>query len=311
MPPGHGRRLASLLVATVAALPWVGKSAEDRGGSGIPAFANIAHRGASGSAPEATRPAFEQAVAAGADYLEMDIQMSRDGHLVAIHDTDLDRTTDGSGRVGDHTLAELKALDAGSWFNRARPGQADPAYAGVRLLTLDEIIEAFGTDRRYYIETKSPELYPGVEEKLIEALQAHGLIERDNVVLQSFSADSLKKLRALNERVPLIQLLWYGRSADGELVEESGITPPLSSAGVADFRDIARYAAGVGPNVEDGGQRVVDASFVRRAHHAGLLVHVYTVDDTATMNELIDIGVDGIFTNFPARLDRVLDRRAD
>lgn len=310
MPTGPGRRLASLLVAAVAALPWVGRSAEVRGG-GIPAFANIAHRGASGSAPEATRPAFEKAVAAGADYLEMDIQMSRDGHLVAIHDTNLDRTTDGGGPVGAHTLAELKALDAGSWFNRAHPGQADPAYVGVRLLTLDEIIEAFGPERRYYIETKSPELYPGVEEKLIETLTAHGLIQRKNVVLQSFSADSLKKLHALDQDVPLIQLLWYGRTADGEMVEESGTTPPLSSAGLADFRGIARYASGVGPNVGDGGQRVVDASFVRRAHRAGLLVHVYTVDDTETMNELIDAGVDGIFTNFPARLDRVLNRRAD
>jgi len=311
MSIGRGRRLASLLVATVAALPWVGKSADDRGADGIPAFANIAHRGASGSAPEATLPAFEKAVTARADYLEMDIQMSRDGHLVAIHDTYLDRTTDGSGRVGDHTLAELKALDAGSWFNRAYPDRADPAYAGLQLLTLDEIIEAFGTDRRYYIETKSPELYPGVEAKLIETLEAHGLIERNNVVLQSFSADSLKKLHALNSDVPLVQLLWYGRTADGELVEESGLTPPLSSAGVADFRAIARYANGIGPNVEDGGQRVVDASFVTRAHRAGLLVHVYTVDDTGTMNELIDAGVDGIFTNFPARLDRILDRRAD
>ncbi|WP_067560667.1 glycerophosphodiester phosphodiesterase [Halofilum ochraceum] len=309
MPKGH--RLASLLVATVAALPWVGKSADQRSGDGIPAFANIAHRGASGSAPEATRPAFEQAVAAGADYLEMDIQMSRDGHLVAIHDTDLDRTTDGSGRVGEHTLAELKALDAGSWFNRAHPGQADPAYAGVQLLTLDEILEAFGTDRRYYIETKSPELYPGVEEKLIETLEAHDLIQHRNVVLQSFSAESLKTLKALNANVPLIQLLWYGLDANGDLVEASGATPPLASAGAADFRAIAGYAAGIGPNVEDGGQRVVDASFVRRAHRAGLLVHVYTVDDTTTMNELIDAGVDGIFTNFPARLDRVLDRRAD
>lgn len=309
MPKGHS--LASLLVATVAALPWVGKSANNHGGDGIPTFANIAHRGASGSAPEATRPAYEQAVAAGADYLEMDIQMSRDGHLVAIHDTELDRTTDGRGRVGEHTLAELKALDAGSWFNRTHPGQADPAYAGVQLLTLDEILEAFGTDRRYYIETKSPELYPGVEEKLIETLEAHDLIQRRNVVLQSFSAGSLKKLKALNADVPLIQLLWYGLDANGDLVEASGATPPLASAGVPDFRAIAGYAAGIGPNVEDGGQRVVDASFVRRAHRAGLLVHVYTVDDTTTMNELIDAGVDGIFTNFPARLDRVLDRRAD
>jgi glycerophosphoryl diester phosphodiesterase len=302
MPIARGRRLASLLVATVAALPWVGKTADERGGAGIPAFANIAHRGASGSAPEATRPAFEKAVTARADYLEMDIQMSRDGYLVAIHDTYLERTTDGSGRVGDHTLAQLKALDAGSWFNRAHPDRADPAYAGLQLLTLDEIIEAFGTNRRYYIETKSPELYPGVEEKLIETLEAHGLIERNNVVLQSFSADSLKKLHALNTDVPLIQLLWYGLTADGELVEESGI---------ADFRAIARYATGVGPNVQDGGQRVVDAAFIARAHRAGLLVHVYTVDDTGTMNELIDAGVDGIFTNFPARLDRVLDRRGD
>lgn len=274
----------------------------------IPGFATIAHRGASGHAPEATEPAFERAVAMGADYLELDIQMSRDGRLVAIHDTTLDRTTSGSGPVGERTLAELQALDAGAWFNRSHPERADPAFAGVRLMTLEEIVARFGVDERYYIETKAPELYPGVEDALAEVLRAHGLVAGGGAVLQSFSEPSLQRLRALVPEAPRVQLL-YCTTDGGGIVVADDHGQPVRALGDDDLARIAAYAAGIGINHVHAGGGVIGPAFVRRAHAAGLLVHVYTVDDEAAMERLIDWGVDGIFTNFPDRLAAVRERR--
>lgn len=302
-----GRRVEQLLPFVFTALAAVppgdgaakaapGGDAGGGPGAGIPAFANIAHRGASGHAPEATLPAFEKAVAAGADYLELDIQMSRDGHLVAIHDTELDRTTDGSGPVGARTLAELRALDAGSWFNERYPERADPAFAGLRLLTLDAILERFGPQRRYYIETKSPERYPGVERALVRTVEAHGLVERGNVVLQSFSETSLRRLHELNPAIPLVHLLWFATA--------SGARAALDGVG-----GFAEYAVGLGINAGAAGAPIVTRRLVEAAHRAGLLVHVYTVDGRRRMRRLTDLGVDGIFTNFPDRLAAVVHER--
>lgn len=307
MPIAPARWLIPLMSVT----PAVASGAGGADAGGIPEFANIAHRGASGLAPEETAPAYEKAVEIGADYLELDIQMTRDGHLVAIHDTTVDRTTDGEGRVGAHTLAELKRLDAGSWFNRAHPERADPAYAGARILALDEVIERFGPGEKYYIETKSPELYPGVEQKLIEVVRAHGLVERGNVVLQSFRPESLRALHALDPEVPLIQLLAYAPGAGGTLEEWHGVTPAPAEIGTSDLEAVAAYAVGIGTNAIHEGRDVMGPELVRKAHAAGLLVHIYTVDDAATMHRLMDWGVDGIFTNFPDRLARVRAERGD
>lgn len=310
MSIGPVRWLAASVLVMPAVVPAAGGADP---AAGIPAFANIAHRGASGHAPEETAPAFEKAVQAGADYLELDVQMTSDGHVVAIHDTTLERTTDGEGKVGEHTLAELKALDAGSWFNREHPDRADAAYAGAKILTLGEIIERFGADEKYYIETKSPQLYPGVEEKLVGILESHDLVARDRVVLQSFRPDSLKRLHALNPDIPLVQLVWYSPGEEGgdELEEWQGVTPAPSAIEVADFEAIGEYAVGIGTNYIHSGREVISPAFVRQAHEAGLLVHVYTIDDEAAMNRLMDWGVDGIFTNFPDRLAAARAGRGD
>src|SRR4051812_8979102 len=101
-----------------------------------PAVAIIAHRGASGHAPEHTFAAYDRAVHFGADYLEQDLQVTADGELVVLHDATLDRTTDGAGQVDEHTLAELRALDAGAWFA--------PGFSGQRVPTLDEVLTRYG-----------------------------------------------------------------------------------------------------------------------------------------------------------------------
>ncbi|MDV6318210.1 glycerophosphodiester phosphodiesterase [Chromohalobacter sp. HP20-39] len=267
----------------------------------------IAHRGASGYAPEHTWYAYDKALTMGADYLELDVHMSADGRLVAIHDTTLERTTDGQGPVKEHSLDELKALDAGSWFNKAHPEYADDAYTGAKLLTLDEVIDRYGQDVRYYIETKSPKDYPELQDALVSKLEAEGLVQSGSVVIQSFSQASLQEVHKLNPDIPLVQLLWYSPSEDGDTLEEwTDVTPSPANITDADFQAIADYADGVGPNYLYEGEPVIDAGFIEQAHANDLLVHVYTINDKDQMRQLLDWDVDGLFTNFPDRLKEVL-----
>ncbi|MGB8713081.1 MAG: glycerophosphodiester phosphodiesterase [Onishia taeanensis] len=271
-------------------------------------FQVIAHRGASGYAPEHTWFAYDKARDMGADYLELDLHMSADNRLMVIHDDTLDRTTNGEGNVKDHTLEALKALDAGSWFNQAHPERADDAYAGAQLLTLDEVIDRYGDDVRYYIETKSPERYPELQRALVETLEAEGLVDAGSVIIQSFSQDSLQQIHALNPDIPLVQLVWYSTTEDGDgLNEWTGVTPAPTEITDADFQAIADYAVGIGPNVVYDGQDVIDAEFVDQAHANGLLVHPYTINETEDMQQLLDWGVDGMFTNFPDRLSAIVE----
>src|SRR3970040_167766 len=134
----------------------------------------IAHRGASGTAPENTMAAFRRAIELGANFIETDLQLTRDAHLVAIHDVTLERTTNGHGTVRDHTLAELRQLDAGSWFS--------PEFAGEKIPTMDEI---FGLAREadvvFFLELKADVLW-GVEHKLAHALRQSGEAARTMVL---------------------------------------------------------------------------------------------------------------------------------
>jgi glycerophosphoryl diester phosphodiesterase len=271
-------------------------------------FQIIAHRGASGYAPEHTWFAYDKARDMGADYLELDLHMSADNQLMVIHDDTLERTTNGEGNVKNHTLEELKALDAGSWFNQAHPEYANDDYAGAKLLTLDEVIDRYGDDVRYYIETKSPERYPELQRALVETLEAEGLVDAGAVVIQSFSQDSLKQIHELNADIPLVQLVWYSTAEDGDGLEEwTGVTPAPSEITDADFQAIADYAVGIGPNVTYEGQDVIDDNFVDQAHANGLLVHAYTINEPEAMQRLLDWGVDGMFTNFPDRLSAIVE----
>ena len=168
---------------------------------------NIAHRGASAYAPEHTIPAYTLGQQLKADYIEIDLQMTKDGHLVAMHDETVNRTTNGTGLVKEHTLEELKQLKAGSSFNEKHPTLAKKEYENAKVPTLEEVIEVFGHDANYYIETKSPDEYPGMEEKLLEIINHYEI--QDKVIIQSFSEESLQKLHSLHVNIPLVQLLSY------------------------------------------------------------------------------------------------------
>ncbi|GAK13595.1 glycerophosphodiester phosphodiesterase [Geomicrobium sp. JCM 19039] len=272
-------------------------------------FAVIAHRGASGYAPESTEHAFNLALEMDADYLEFDVQMTADGELVAFHDDEISRTTDGEGAIGDYTLEELKELDAGSWFNEEYPEYADEAYEGAEILTVEEIIELYGPDENYYIETKSPEINQGMEEPLVEIVEEAGLVDNGTVLLQSFSPESLKMMHELNADIPLIQLLWWEVDEEtGELEEWLDVTPAPVDMTDEHFEEIGSYAAGIGAHLDYyDGTEVIDEAFVQQSLDHGFHFHVYTVNDQDNMQRLVDWGVTGIFTDFPDQLHEVLE----
>lgn len=246
----------------------------------------IAHRGASGYAPEHTFFAYDKAKnELHADYIELDLQMTKDGNLVAMHDETVDRTTGGKyhGPVKNYTTAELKQMDVGSWFNQQNPQYANPQYEGAKIPTLDEILNRYGNSANYYIETKSPDVYPGIEEKLLNTLNNHGLLtpnklKNGQVVIQSFSQASLLKMKKLNSNVPLIQLTDVAQ---------------LATMSDQDLNYIASYAKGVGPEYHDATKANIE-----RLHQHGLLVHPYTVNTKPEMNQLIQNNVDGAFSNY-------------
>ncbi len=252
---------------------------------------NVAHRGASGYAPEHTMAAYEIGhKTLKADYIEIDLQMTKDGQLIAMHDETVDRTTNGSGAVKDKTLSEIKELDAGSWFNEAYPAYAEEHYKGLSVPTLDEIFERYGKHANYYIETKSPEVYPRMEKKLVEKLSQYGLssdrIRQGQVMIQSFSRDSLLKVKELDHQLPLVQLL------------EASETTRLTTK---DLQVIQSYAVGVGPSFKS-----LTRENTKQIRDNGLLLHPYTVNEKADMKRMLDYGVTGVFTNYADRFNEVL-----
>lgn len=264
---------------------------------------NVGHRGASGYAPEHTFAAYDLALKLGADYIEQDLQLTKDGVLVALHDETLDRTArptaesgpgDCTGLVREKTLAQIKTCDVGSWFNEAYPQYAKEEYVGLRIPTLEEVFRKYRKSTNYYIETKTPESAPGMEEELLRLMDEYGLTkpaaQRWQVLIQSFSPASLQKTHALDPSLPLIQLF--------ESTETSASIQARLDA-------TASYAVGIGPSKDD-----VDAALVRAAHARCLDIHPYTVNEKPEMRRLINLGVDGMFTNFPDRLDAVLGKDA-
>ncbi|SOC40800.1 glycerophosphodiester phosphodiesterase [Salinicoccus kekensis] len=233
---------------------------------------NVAHRGASGYTPENTMAAFDRAFEMKADFIEIDVHMSADGEVVAIHDLMVDRTTDGSGRVNDFTLEELRQLDAGSWFG--------PEFAGAQIPTLDEILDAYRGKIGILIEIKDPSAHPGIEAAVAEALAERNMDKPNNgkIIVQSFDHGSVAHFNSLLPNVPT-----------GVLV--GNLTDGISDEALAQF---ATYADYFNPN-----HRMVDENLVERVHAHGLKIAPYTINDQTRVNELIDNGVDGIISDFP------------
>ncbi|MHB8901722.1 MAG: glycerophosphodiester phosphodiesterase family protein [Thermoguttaceae bacterium] len=266
----------------------------------VPSNLVIAHRGASYLAPESTAAAYELARDVGADYLEVDLRRTVDGILVAFHDKkNLQRTTDVAmvfpGRaeepLEEFAFADLQRLDAGAWFNSAYPERKKPAYNGLRILTLDQIIdiaELGPMQPGLYIETKSSEHPQGLlEDALVTLLTRRQWIDRPmpnvtgkpKVIFQSFSKESLARLEKLAPSVPRILL------ADDGRVTEIGWQQVLKDA-----KDVG--AVGVGPSGYYGWPW-----HVGEAHRAGLIVHPYYANENWQFRLLTLFGADGLFTD--------------
>ena len=216
-----------------------------------------------------------------ADYIEIDLQMTKDGVLVALHDNTVDRTTDGSGKVAEMNLADIKKLDAGSWFNAENPDRAKAEYVGIQVPTLKEIFAAFGDSANYYIETKQPDKSDGMEESLLELLDRFELLDESlpegKVIIQSFSSDSLTAIHELDGDIPLIQLIDNSEQ----------LIPSLEA-----FELYREYAVGIGASY-----RNADEAYIAAAREAGLWVHLFVVDELAEGKKLKSLGANGIFTN--------------
>lgn len=252
---------------------------------------NIAHRGASGYAPENTLAAVRLGVEQVADLVEIDIQRTADGALVVMHDTTLARTTDveeifpdrAPWNVGDFTLAELQLLDAGSWFSEE--------FAGEPIPTLDQVLETLRGRAGLLLEVKSPSLYPGIAEDILGTLESYpgflnAAARAGRLVVQSFDYGFMEAFNVLAPDVPVGLL--GGPPSDDVLVE------------------VSAWADQINPQY-----RTVDRAFVERVHELGMTISVYTVNQADAMRALIDLGVDGIITNYPDRLEQVLEQRAE
>jgi glycerophosphoryl diester phosphodiesterase len=245
----------------------------------------FAHRGSSAVLPEHTLPAYLKALEEGADGVECDVRLTRDGHLVCVHDRRLDRTSNGKGRVSRHTLAELDALEFGNWAGLADTDDPpDPDRA--RLLTLDRLLGAVrdaGREVQVLVETKHPTSHGGdVERALAALLRRHGLEQpRDSdrvaVTVMSFSALAVRRMRELAPGLPTALLM--------ELL-------PSTLRGTLPF----------GARIAGPGIHLVKARprLVRTLQAAGNRVFVWTVNDPDEIDMLIDLGVDGIITDRPA-----------
>lgn len=261
----------------------------------------IAHRGASAYGPEHTLASYRQAIRMKADFVEFDLQMTKDGHLIAMHDGTLARTTNAEQiypdrapwRVKDFTLEEIKRLDAGSWFNKEYPRLKKKEYIGQHVPTLDEaiqVVKQYGKGKvGLYMETKAPNVYPGMEEKLVDILRKNGVLDEQNLIIESFSEESLRKLKGMHPNLKLIQLFTPSMLQGKDIRQE--------------FKRISDYAYGVGPSKE-----LVVPDFIEAAHRQKLLVHAWTANSKADFTVLLSRGVDGEFTNKPDQLAALLHK---
>jgi glycerophosphoryl diester phosphodiesterase len=250
----------------------------------------IAHRGGAGLWPENTLYAFERAAESGVDVIETDVRATSDGELVVFHDDSVVRTTDGTGPLGAMTLAELKRLDAAYRFS-TDGGRSFPLRGqGVTVPTLREVFAALPR-MRFNIEPKQGT--PSLAAPLCRHIREYGMTDR--VLVASFTGSTLADFRRECPEV----------ATSASTGEAAGFLS-LHEAGLADSYSPEMQAIQVPERT--GVLRVLTRDFVESAHGRNLRVHAWTINDEGDMRRLIDMGVDGIMTDYPDRLLRVLGR---
>jgi len=236
----------------------------------------IAHRGFSGRAPENTVAAIREAIVIGANMAEIDVTLTADERVVVIHDETLERTTDGSGNVGDHSFDEIRSLDAGSWFA--------PQFAGEKVPTLGEVLDTAKGRILLNVEIKSEAVDRGISDKVAAAINERGM--NDQVVVSSFSPTALEQMHTVAPKIRTA-VLYNPEFQRGEDPVEI-----VHSLGASAF------------NIR--GSRL-KAKMLRSCREHGIPVAVYTVDKPKKMKRWVKKGIDAIFTNHPDRLLEVLE----
>lgn len=251
----------------------------------------FAHRGASGEAPENTLPAFRRAAGLGITYIELDVHLTRDGHVVVFHDDTLERTTNGHGQVKDNTLAELQQLDAGHNFSPDE-GKTFPFRGqGVTVSPLVEVLHSF-PQVRFTVEIKQKD--SPIEEQVIAVVQECGVAH--TVVLASEHDAVVTRVRSL---APAIAT----NCASGEVFE---FMQKVFAQQLGGYHPPGQ-AFQIPPEYE--GVALVTSETVAAIHDSGAEVHVWTINDPDEMEKLFDLGVDGIMSDFPGRLLDVAHKR--
>jgi glycerophosphoryl diester phosphodiesterase len=250
-------------------LPWSGKFS----------VLMVAHRGFSGGAPENTMAAFKKAIEIGSDMIELDVHLSKDGEVVVIHDDTLNRTTDGKGKVVSYTLNELKQLDAGSWFG--------PQFSGERIPTLKEVLELTHGQVLLCIELKGGDLgqytLKDLADRSLQEVEKAGMLSQ--VLFASFDLSAIERVREKDPGIPVALIYSKSWSSPREVTGGKAI-PVLSFLGT-----------------------VLTQTNVSKAQQQGIKVLVWTLNTEEQIEYFLNMGVDGIITNHPDRLIRILQKR--
>lgn len=236
----------------------------------------VAHRGGKRWAPENTMAAFKKAIEAGADGIELDIHRCKSGELVVIHDDTLNRTAGGTGQIKDHTLAELRALDCGSWY--------DPAFKAERIPLLKEVLDEVNGRLTVNIEIKNcPNNYADIDSELLKLLETYA--HPDKIIISSFDHLVLKRIHDSCDKYKLAL---------------------LGDCAIYDLPDYARKTGASAWNPEFD---CVRDDTVKMAHDAGISVNTWTVNSKEGWQKAIDLGVDAIITDDPVGLQTYLKER--
>ena len=238
----------------------------------------FAHRGDLAHAPENTLPAFQQAIQKGADGVELDVKLTADGHVIVIHDSTVDRTTDGKGRVASLPLEAIRKLDAGKWFNEK--------FAGTKVPLLEEVFEVVGKDKMINIELKDYTVsHDGLVEKVCELIKRHD--NHNQILFSSFFPSTLKVAAQALPEIPRGLLAMPGLL---------GLWTRSFGFMFGDYQALHPHIAST------------SREQMQRAHRLKRRVHVWTVNKPEEIIQLKEWGVDGIITDDPQTAVRVLGR---
>jgi glycerophosphoryl diester phosphodiesterase len=239
----------------------------------------IAHRGFSGGAPENTLAAFKKAIDLGVDMIELDVLLSKDGQIVVIHDDTLNRTTNGKGRVTDYTLDELKQLDAGSWFGTQ--------FSGEKIPTLKEVLELTRGKMFLNIELKKGELgqytMMDLTDRSLQEVEKTGMLNQ--VIFASFDPSAIDRIIGKNPKIPVALIYNQSWTFPQEVTGGRSISV-LSCSG-----------------------KVLTQTNISKAHQRGMKVIAWTLNTEEHIQHFLNMGVDGIVTDYPDRLIKILQKR--